>query len=77
MPARQALFILKNSVGQVKTRSWFDRLTTNGFLNYHLEGDTSVRPEQPAQRACRRVNHLSTGVLGSFNNQNSEAVTDA
>jgi hypothetical protein len=53
--------VLKNSVGQLKTRSWFDapqevllgdRLTTNGFLNYQPEGELPVRPEQPARRAC-------------------------
>ena len=30
VPKAEAL-ILKHSIGQLKTRSWFDRLTTNGF----------------------------------------------
>ena len=35
---------LKGSVGQVKIRSWFDRLTTNGFLGYHPRGRNNRSP---------------------------------
>ena len=54
---------LKTAVAVVKYRPCFDKLSTNGICRIHPNGEESVRPEQPAERACRRVAHLPTAVF--------------
>lgn len=55
------MFIPDNAIATIKSRSCFDMLGTNGLCG--APGEQPVRPEQHAQRACRRKYCLPTAGL--------------